>query len=379
MRIVNPSIRNLQIISSPGVGGRELIPPVLAQQLIRLGHPTWLMARPESVVESTGKMLDVPVLQTNMNGYFDPKAILALALFLRREKIQVIHAHWSKDLSNCIIASAMAGSIPLVLTKHVYSTQSKRDPFHTWVYKHTDKVVAVSKLVETNLMKTVNIKAEKIVTIYNGIDLDERWNSRRVKPGVLKTELKLPRTAKIVGFAGRMNEGKGPHLIIEAFLKIAKNNPTWHLLLVGKAVGEQEQVYLSRIREQVSMAKLCKRVHFISYRTDMPEVMRSFDIFVCASTFESFGMVVIEAMSMGCPVIGSASGGVPEIINAGKNGDLFEPGNSEQLAQVLNRYMQSDFLRKRVGRAGWLDVHKRFGLLQSAEAVADLYGKIICL
>jgi glycosyltransferase involved in cell wall biosynthesis len=370
-------VRNLHIITSPGVGGREIVPPLLAQALQNAGQPTWLAARPGSLCERLGREAGLPVWPTTMHGYADFSAVLALAGFLRRERIQIIHAHWSRDLSNLILASGLAGHIPLVLTKHVYATEPKRDPFHSWVYRHTDKVLAVSRVVAENVLKTVRINPVKVVTVYNGLDLRGRWNRTRVAEADLRAQLGVPAGAPVLGFAGRINAGKGPHLVWEAFTRLAPRYPAWHLVMVGRAVGEAEEKYLADLRAGIVAAGLEKRVHLTEYRTDMPEVMHTFDVLACPSAFESFGMVVIEAMAMGCAVVGSNSGGIPEIITPGVNGELFAAGDSRALAERLEPLLANPDLRRRLGEKGFETVNERFGLEHSARQVLEIYRPLL--
>ncbi|NTV51862.1 MAG: glycosyltransferase family 4 protein [Candidatus Firestonebacteria bacterium] len=372
----NP-VRNLQIISSPGVGGRELVPPLLARELQTAGHPTWLAARPGTLVERWGLDLGLRVWPTKLHGYADLRSVLALAAFLRQEKIQIIHAHWSRDLSNLILASGLSGRIPIVLTKHVYATEPKRDPFHTWVYRHTDRVLAVSQVVAENVRQTVRIETGKVLTVYNGLDLRERWNRSRVATADLRAQFGVPAGAPILGFAGRLNAGKGPHLVLEAFARLASKYPLWHLVLVGRAVGESEENYLAGLREIIQTRGLARRVHLVDYRTDMPEVMRTFDVLACPSVFESFGMVVIEAMAMGCAVVGSDSGGIPEIISSGVNGALFAAGDSHALAVSLEPLLAKPEIRQRLGEAGWKMVCDRFSLEHSARQVYEIYQTLL--
>jgi glycosyltransferase involved in cell wall biosynthesis len=368
---------NLQIISSPGVGGREIVPPLLAQELQRVGHPTWLAARPGSECARLGLEKGLRVWPTNLQGYADPLSVLALAGFLRREKIQIIHAHWSHDLSNLILASGLAGKIPIVLTKHVYATEPKRDFFHTWVYRHTDRVLAVSRVVAENVLQTVKIDPAKVLTVYNGLDLRESWNRDTPAKADLRPELGVPAGAPVLGYAGRLNAGKGPQLVLSAFIRLAKNYPDWHLVMVGKAVGEAEENFFKELQKTIMASGLANRIHLAGYRQDMPQVMRTFDVLVCASAFESFGMVVIEAMAMGCAVVGSASGGIPEIINPGINGELFTPGDSRALADRLQPLLAEPQLRKRLGQKGWETVREKFSLEHSAQQVAEVYQTLL--
>ena len=263
--MISESIRNLQIISSPGVGGREIDVPVLARKLIAQGHPTWVMCRPNTLVDRLSAEWDLPCEPTGMHWYFDPKDVLGLARFLKANKIQIIHSHWSRDLSNLILAAGLAGRIPVVLTKHVYSTEIKRDIFHDWVYRHTDRVIAISDLVADNIAATVCVARERVVTIYNGIELANQWNPELTQQVDLRPESGVPLGKPVLGYVGRLNRGKGPHMILAAFARVAAAFPEWHLVLVGKAVGESETKYAKKPKTEVFTQGLESRVHFPGY------------------------------------------------------------------------------------------------------------------
>lgn len=370
-------VRNLQIISSPGVGGREIDVPVLAKKLIEQGHPTWVMCRPGTLVEKLSQQWSLPIVPTLMNWYFNPKEIVKIAGFLRKKRIQVIHAHWSKDLSNIILAAKLAGAIPVVLTKHVYATESKKDVFHDWVYRHTDLVIAISDLVAENVFQTVKIDRNKIITIYNGIDLNQYWNPALNSVRDLRQEFGVPSQQPILGYVGRLNQGKQPHLIIEAFIQLAHTFPNWHLVLVGKAVGEKEEQYARQLVDQVKQAKLDDRIHFTGYRTDMPSVMHTFTIFACASKFESLGMVMVEAMAMERPALGPNSGGVPEIIETEKNGLLYEAGNVNDLVRKMEILMAHDDRCQMMGKVGRKSVLEKFNLELMAQEVVAAFRTVL--
>lgn len=370
-------IRNLQIISSPGVGGREIVAPTLARQLQAQGHPTWLMCRPGTLVERLGRDWGLTVIPTGMRGYCDPGPIGQLARFLRRERIQVVHAHWSKDLSNLLLASALAGGVPVVLTKHVYATESKRDPFHDWIYRKTAAVIAVSELVAENVARTTATPRERIVTIYNGLDLRESWDPGHAGKNNLRGEWHVPAGAPIVGFAGRLNQGKGPHWVLEAFQRLAEKYAAWHLVFAGRAVGEQEEAYAEGLRRRVNESGLSGRVHFAGFRPDMPAAMKTFDILVCPSEFESLGMVVAEAMAMERPVVGTDAGGIPEMIRHGVNGVLFRRGDIGDLTAQIESLMADPERRKKMGREGRRIVLDRFDLECMAERVAGVFRAVI--
>lgn len=365
------------MISSPGVGGREIDVPVLARKLIAQGHPTWVMCRPGTLVEQLSQAWNLPVVATGMRGYFDPLDIWSLARFLKREKIQIIHAHWSRDLANLILASRLAGRIPVVLTKHVYSTEKKLDLFHAWVYRNTDHVIAISHLVEKNLLKTVPLPGEKVTTIYNGIELQTYWNPELTRNCDLRGDYGVPPGKPILGYVGRLNQGKRPHLVVEAFVRLAPAFPEWHLVMVGKPVGPTETAYAEKLKATVRAAGFEDRVHWVGFRKDMPAVMQSFAVLACASAFESLGMVAVEAMAMERPVVGPAAGGIPEIIADGRSGYLFQPGDAADLERKLRNLLTAPERRQDMGRVGREIVFERFNLDKMAEQVASIFHEVL--
>lgn len=351
---------------------------MLARQLLALGHPAWLLCRPGSVAERLGREWQVPTVAGpagRLHGYVHP-AIFSLAAWLRRHRIQIIHSHWSRDLTNLLLAAHLGGRLPVVLTKHVYSTQVKRDPFHSWLYRRVAAVIAVSRVVAANLLQTTRLRPEKIVTIYPGLDVDRTWNPQKVHPDLRRT-WGVPRGAHVIGYAGRLNEGKGPHLVLEAFVNLAPKIPDWHLVLVGRPVGEQETAYADGLKAEAARRGLAGRIHFPGYCDDMPAAMQAFDLLVCASRFESLGMVLVEAMAMAKPVVGPDAGGVLEIITAGANGELFRSQDAADLTVRLKPLLASRERRERLGRAGRRTVLEKFDLKKNAQACAELYRRLL--
>ncbi len=369
---------SLQVISSPGVGGREIYAPVLARKLGAQGHPAWVLARPNSLVARLAGEWGLPVVTRAQQPYFDLPFILWLVRFLRTNPIQVIHAHWSRDLSNLILAATWAGRrLPVVLTKHVYATEPKRDPFHAWVFQHTDRVLGVSRLVADNVIATVPIQPSKVATCYNGLDLDRVWNPDLVAGIDLRAEWGIPTNAPVLGYVGRLNAGKGVQLVLSAFDQVAGVFPDWHLALIGRAVGPAETAFAEHWQQWSSRQAWAERVHWLGFREDMPAVMQTINLLACASAFESLGMVVVEAMAMERPVVGPDTGGIPEIITPGRGGELFRYPDAGDLAAKLMPLMADPALRRRMGREGRQVARERFDLDRAARDTVALYRELL--
>lgn len=147
---------------------------------------------------------------------------------------------------------------------------------------------------------------------------------------------------------------KRQHLLIEAFAKVAKENPDWRLEFYG---SEQDgHRYTDWLKDLVKMHHLEDRVHFMGDVTDVLSIYRKAAIFGFPSAFEGFGLAMTEAMSAGIPVVAYEScPAVNELVVDGKNGFLVKDG-IEPFAEALKKLMDQEELRENLGRQGWEDM-----------------------
>lgn len=164
-----------------------------------------------------------------------------------------------------------------------------------------------------------------------------------------QVDLTKSRFRRKIVFVARLNRGKRPHLLIEAFAALASKYPEWDLELWGQ---EDRKLYRKELDMLVSKMDLTSRVYFKGITTDVPSVLLQADIFAFPSAGEGFGLSLGEAMSIGLPAIGYKScTGVNELIINGETGFLCNDG-VEPLTQALEKLMSSQELRMRMGRAG---------------------------
>ena len=164
-----------------------------------------------------------------------------------------------------------------------------------------------------------------------------------------------------IGLVGRIEANKGQHLLIEALQMLREQGLAAHATIIGTVM---DNAYFSHIQAQVARLGLQGHVTFYGSHTKPIEIMPAFDIVVLATEMETFGLVLIEAMRGGVAVVGSNAGGVPEIIEPGVSGLLFEPGNAVDLAAKLKRYCKDRDMRSRVAAAGKARADKLFALEQ---------------
>jgi len=219
------------------------------------------------------------------------------------------------------------------------------------------KIIVISNLIKKELMEDLDIPKEKIETIYDGVDLDE---FHAFDEKVIENEKKkygFFRGSKIIGYVGRLHEEKGLNILIDAFYQLSRRFDHLYLLLAGD--GPERK----KLERQVTHLDLEKKVLFLGYKEDIPLFLNLIDVFVLPSiTRESFGIVLIEAMACSKVVIASNLGGIPEIINNGVDGFLFNPGNEKELADLLSKALSDEKMVKEVEEKAFKKVKKYFSV-----------------
>jgi glycosyltransferase involved in cell wall biosynthesis len=206
--------------------------------------------------------------------------------------------------------------------------------------------------------------------------------SQVVYPGTTTMAVPRPIAAKVrsdlgvaddeVLFAafGRLQNGKGQDIFIEAAARIAVQCPSARFLVVGGTVFGLEPEYASDLRRQVARAGLERRLLFAGHRADVPAVMAACDVVVMPSRyFESFGMVVIEGGAQGKPSIATRCGGPEETVVDGVTGCLVAPDDAERLADAMRAVANDPGLRARMGAAAKERVESRFTAHAAGEAL----------
>jgi len=184
-----------------------------------------------------------------------------------------------------------------------------------------------------------------------------RWAKQRfrlpvyVLPNPVKLslckDLAPGRNERLVIGAGRLVHQKGFDLLIESFARVAEAHPNWRLVIYGE--GPER----TRLKGQIERHSLSDRISLAGLFTDVEAALSQADLFVLASRFEGYPNVVIEALSLGCPVIATnCPGATAEILDEGRHGLLIPPENVDALTEALNRMMSDETLRAHYAASG---------------------------
>ncbi len=228
----------------------------------------------------------------------------------------------------------------------------------------TDRLIAVSKAIQRKIAEEGR-EGAPVSLIYNGVDL-RRYNHQQ-PCCTLHEDYGIEESAPIAGVVARLEAEKGHRTLLTAWPLVLAKVPDARLLIVGEG-SERDS-----LEEQASSLGISNRVVFTGRREDVPAVTAALDVAVLPSYREAQGLSVLEAMALSRPVVASAVGGIPEMIEDGVSGLLVQPGEPEPLAAAIVRLLTDHPFADMIARRGHELVHERFCIELMVRAVADLY------
>ncbi|QDY46696.1 N-acetyl-alpha-D-glucosaminyl L-malate synthase BshA [Planococcus glaciei] len=360
----------------PTVGGSGIIATELGKMLAEKGHEVHF------ITSSTPFRLNrlYPNIfshQVDVNSYsvfqyapYDIALATKIAEVIKNEQLDLMHVHYAIPHAVCaILGRDMAGSdIGIVTTLHgtditVLGSDSSLKEAIKYGIEKSDVVTAVSNSLRDQTYDMIN-PDKTIQTIYNFVDEREY---KAADPGSLKQDLGINEEDKVLIHVSNFRNVKRVPDIIETFHRVQKHVPS-KLLLVGD--GPE----MGRTVQQVKELGLEQHVLFLGKRDNLSELYNISDIKLLMSEKEAFGLVLLEAMACGVPCIGTNIGGIPEIIESGKNGYLVGLGDIEDAASraigILTDAKQHETLKK--GSLETVEQHfNSFKILEQYEAVYE--------
>jgi alpha-maltose-1-phosphate synthase len=309
---------------------------------------------------------------------------MAAALSTPGGSAQLVHSHtWYANLAGHL--AAMLYGIPHVMTMH--SLEALRPwkaeqlgggyAVSTWCERtaaaSAAAVVAVSAGMKADILAAYpEIPAERVRVIRNGIDTDEYRPDPRT--GIL-TRYGVDPGRPYVIFVGRITRQKGVPVLLRAASALI---PEAQLVLLAGAADTPEQ--LAEVTELVDGLRATRSgVIWIPEMLPKPEVIQLLThatVFAIPSVYEPLGIVNLEAMACGTAVVGSRTGGIPEVVADGETGLLVPPGEPEPLAEALNTLLRDPDRAEAMGQAGRKRAVSEFGWPAIAAQTADLYAEL---
>jgi glycosyltransferase involved in cell wall biosynthesis len=275
-----------------------------------------------------------------------PSMVFQLARIMKEKGIDIVHCQRHKPTVYGALAAYMTGK-NLKVISHVRGlnrTRSfKRKLLNGILLRRISRIIAVSNAVRDDILRTNLMSSpDKVVTIYNGIDFKTFMDSDLTREEA-RTQLGLSdKDAFVYGTVGRLVETKGQEVLLKAFARVCEKYPKSWLIIAGKGRLESE------LRALSAELNIRERVVFLGYRTDIPKVMKTLDVFVLPSLAEGLPGALLEAMATGIPVVASRVGGVPEILNDPSLGIMVSPSSMDDLTSAMERLCSMDEIRRKV-------------------------------
>jgi glycosyltransferase involved in cell wall biosynthesis len=302
--------------------------------------------------------------------YYDFKSGKALAKLLEREEISHLVLRETRDMSVSVIAKRhCAHPIHLSYFMEMQLGVKKTHVLHTLRYRYFDLWSCPLNYLAHQVRTMTRFSKDKISVIPSGLDLAKA--SSILSKSDARIEMDLPVDKQIFGLAGRFDAQKGQLLLLQA-LAMMKNPNSVVCLLGEPTLGEGEE-YSRKITEFIDGNNLNDRVFIRPFRSEVSTFFRAVDAFVMASKAETFGMVTIESMACGTPIIASNAGGSPEILEYGKIGTLYTPMDSHALADAMTDFIENP---ERVSAHDLIQASQHYNHAKVCSAVENALGLI---
>jgi len=369
-----PKIRIVYTIKSMEVGGSQThLLQVLRLLDRRRFDPVLYCLTGEGVLQENVRALDVPVIDGGARSGFKGRqslaAILRLARYLRRERADVVHNYLLRANAVGSVAARLAG-IPVVLCSK-RGCHERRGlelagaRLGNWL---ADRVTANADAVREFVHDNEGCPLRKFVVIPSGVDT-ERF---RPTPGDdYKTRLGLPPHAPVVGIVTRMRVRKGVEEFLRAMIQVGERHPMVQTVIVGEVELDPD------LRQLVTKSGMDDGLHLLGRRSDMPEVLSAFDVFVLSSHDEGMSNAILEAMAMEKPVVATDVGGTGEVIRDGQSGLLVPPKDSAALAVAINEMLVAPERAREMGRLGRRIVRDGFSAQTMVRQMEELYLQLL--
>lgn len=316
----------------------------------------------QSVIDAGGTVHDLAKKEG-----FDTALIFRMRRLIRGLGVNVIHTN---NYSPWIYAGLAAMGLPtkLVHTEHSIAPGNLRRRFIaermlSWI---TDAVVAVSADVKTKLVQLTRIDARKVFVICNGIDTETFGPANEARTQA-RDSWGAAAEAVIFGTVGRLVPVKDQATLLRAFAMLRARCDRALLILIGD--GELREP----LQAQAQSLGIAEHVRFLGQRQDISSLMPGFDVFMLSSESEGLSVSLLEAMACALPAIVTRTGGNPELVKAGKHGELVAVGDAYAMEQAMFSLATDSELRERLGAQSRHDCIALYSFRTMLDAYEALY------
>lgn len=294
----------------------------------------------------------------------------------KQERFDIVHTHTAKAGALGRLAAKMAGVPVIIHTPHGHNFYGYFNGFISRVIifiekvlaVFTDRLIALTELEKQDYLKFRVADEQKTVLVYIGLELDKFLANNADK---VKGSFSINNREKVVGYVGRLDPIKGVQFFVEAARLCLQKNISLKFILVGEGILRKE------LEDKVTLWGLNDKIVFTGWRDDIPDIMSILDILVLPSLNEAVGIVLIEAGSLGVPVVASNVGGIAEIIKDKQTGILVEPADPQAIAEAVKELLDNPQKMLAMSNAAKNRVKDRFKAENMVQATLNIYQEVL--
>jgi glycosyltransferase involved in cell wall biosynthesis len=362
-----PAFSIVHVLSSFGVGGQERVALDLAIGQKARGHTVAVLSlapAPDGAMADEFREHGIVVGRVPKGAGLDATLVPRLVRALREHRADVVHTHNPLPLIYGAPAARLAGAAA-IHTKHGINPGSRgHRMLRRAAAQLTHAFVAVSDTTEAQAREQHDAPERRLTMIANGIRLD-RYHPDPAARAATRAELGLG-DAWVVGTVGRMDDFKNQSLLVRAMAPLLGKDV--RLVLVGDGPSR------SIVEAEVAKLPDPSCVVLTGRRMDVPRIVPAFDVFALSSKSEGLPLVVPEAMAAGLPIVATAVGGLPSVIEEGTTG-LLVPVDEAALRTALKRLIDDRALAAAMGAKARETALLRYSSERMVEAYLELYDR----
>jgi len=379
--------RILHVIDHTGSGGAQVVVRYLIEALAEDFDFSVAVLGKTGRFSKDYRALGVPVFELgNSSGRWSPLPLWRLLAIIRQGHYELVHTHLFKSNVLGTISATWSGCKAIIhdhsdtyaqaLEERLYFSSGLSRSLYLSGYRYAlircHRVIVLTPKTLRAYEQVYSLKPEAISFLPNAVDLwqfDPVDGTRVTKS--LREELGLAPHARLVMMIGRLEPQKDWWTFLQVACRVQETfDPVCAFIAVGS--GSQEAELRDRAQQ------FCPgQVFLLGYRKDVPRLLRQADVFLLTSRREPFGIVLLEAMAAGCPVVTTRSGGPETIITHEVDGLLADVGDAKGLASHVIHILQNDALRQRLVQRGKETVLDRYSVGHVSVSMAAVYRQVL--
>lgn len=367
---MNPDrLRIAMMLESDGPGGAEMMVFRLSQELRERGH-TVVPVGPAKGIGWLGDLFrgaGVSPEVFRLRRPIDPHCVSGLVQLFRQHRIDAVHSH-EFTMAVYGAASSRLLKLPQVITMHggfkVCKALRRRVALR-WAMRNSEHTVMVSRATQRQFATDLGLEESRFTVVPNGVPVDAGdATNARLEFGIGENEC-------VLVAVGTLERHKGHQVLLDAMASLVRGglSTPWRLIIAGGRGGDQQESLLHFVRVE----GLENRVHIVTNRSDVTDLLALADVFVMPSLWEGLPMALLEAMVAGKAIIASATAGIPEAIVDGREGFLVPPGDAAPLAERIRILLTDPQRRASLGAAASVRARREFTVRVMADRYEALY------